>query len=94
MTKKIIDLHEQNEFQERLAKTRDYLAEVESGLHAEMVELALAGKWKDWSDEQKEGTVFTFTDEMLRNTGDKNIEALFSLMCEVVTVKEEIENNK
>lgn len=92
MTKKIINLHEKNEFKERLAKTREYLAEVESGLHAEMVELALAGKWNDWSESQEEGTVFTFTDEMLINTGDKNIEALFSLMHEVIHAQKNIEN--
>ena len=41
-----------------------------------MVDLATAGKWKEWADSQPLGLAPEFSEEMLIDTGDACIEAL------------------
>jgi type III secretion system FlhB-like substrate exporter len=44
-----------------------------------MVNLLVRDKWKEWNDTKKEGDSFIFSDEILANTGDRNIDDLFSI---------------
>jgi len=55
--------------------------------------LACLGKWKQWSDSQPIRTVFVFSKEMLRNTGDENIVLLWKLLDKIKEMKGQIRVN-
>lgn len=48
-------------------------------IQGHMINLAVRDKWMEWNATMKEGDVFNFSDEMLADTGDKNIDNLFIL---------------
>jgi hypothetical protein len=75
-----------------LANAIEELQNIESILHELIVGLALSGKWKGWSDSQPIGTTFNFTEEMLKDTGDSNVDRLFSLRDELISVKEKLKS--
>lgn len=90
MSNKVINLNQKNEYKERLSETFEFLEQAEKQLTSEIIDLAVMGKWKKWSDEQEVGTIFTFTDEMLRNSGDENIDLLCDLRAELINITEKI----
>ena len=94
MNKKVININQKREYEKRILKTQELLTKVEQNLFNEIIDLATIGKWKKWSDEQEIGTVFNFTDEMLKETGDKNIDALYELMDELIRIRKKITNIK
>lgn len=49
------------------------------------INLALEGKWKDMVDDQNTGVVFSFTDKMLHNTGDNNINLLLAMKDNLIS---------
>ncbi len=92
MNKKVINLREKNDYNNRLKETFDFLEKVENDLVTEMINLAISGKWKKWSDEQPIGTEFSFTDEILKDTGDENINILCDLREELIKITERLTN--
>ena len=90
MNKKVINLREKNDYNNRLKETFDFLEKVENDLVTEMINLAISGKWKKWSDEQPIGTEFSFTDEILKDTGDENINILCDLREELIKITERL----
>jgi hypothetical protein len=90
MNKKVINLREKNDYNNRLKETFEFLEKVENDLVSEMINLAISGKWKKWSDEQPIGTEFSFTDEILKDTGDENIDMLCELREELINITERL----
>lgn len=90
MSKKVINLNQKNDYKESLEETLEFLEKTEKNLLTEIIDLAVLGKWKKWSDEQEIGTEFSFTDEMLNNTGDKNIDLLCELRGELSIIIDKI----
>jgi len=66
------------------------LGEFYDKIYEHMVNLAVRDKWKEWQDTIKVGDVFDFSDEMLANTGDKNVDDLFILWDNVYNTIEAI----
>lgn len=91
---KFIPLRANTEYQETLKQTIDLLDNIEADLFNQIVGLATSGKWKKWSDEQLIGSVFEFTEEMLRNTGDKNVDLLIELIEIIINTREAFENTQ
>lgn len=94
MSKKVININQKREYQKRILATQELLTKIEEDLFNEIIDLATIGKWKQWSDKQEIGTVFNFTDEMLKDTGDENIDSLYELMDELIRIKEKITGKK
>lgn len=94
MSKKVININQKREYQKRILATQELLTKIEEDLFNEIIDLATIGKWKQWSDKQEIGTVFNFTDEMLKDTGDENIDSLYELMDELIRIKEKITDKK
>jgi hypothetical protein len=59
-----------------------------------MINLATKGKWKEWDEKQSEGAIFHFTEEMLRDTGDENVDALCELTDKIVEVRNKLKNGE
>jgi len=85
---KIIPLETNQAYMNALKHNIDVLEQMESNIQLEMISLATSGKWKKWSDEQPDGTEFTFTEEMLRDTGDKNVDLLYELLDKMTEIRE------
>lgn len=66
------------------------LEEVELSLVNMIVNLSTAGKWKAWSDGQPVGTIFEFTEEMLRDTEDENVQAIFKVRDKILELMNEL----
>ncbi|MDI1234532.1 MAG: hypothetical protein PSX81_09640 [bacterium] len=80
-------------YQLALLELSGTISAMEEVLKDNMINLATIGKWKEWSDAIPEGDVFTFTEEMLSNTGDKNIEALYQLIHQMMAIKSNFKIN-
>jgi ElaB/YqjD/DUF883 family membrane-anchored ribosome-binding protein len=91
---KIIDINGYPKYQQALTTAVDFLVEADNIIDSYMVALATEGKWKQWSDEQPEGSVFTFTEEMLRNTGDENVDTLCELRDKLYDVLGKLRKNQ
>lgn len=85
------DYHSRPEYQMALLETIGELEEMKVALQFLMVKLATTGKWKGWSDGILDGEVFDFKEEMLRNTGDPNIDAICAMVDQIQTLKNTIE---
>jgi hypothetical protein len=70
------------------------LEAIEDDLQGLVVNLATAGKWKEWSDKIPDGETFEFTEEMLKDTGDSNVDSIAGLLDELIRVKKKIKNGK
>ena len=57
-------------------------------IYENMFRLACEKMWKEWEENQPIGTEINITDEMLRNTGDENIDLLWELFDKIEEVKE------
>ena len=79
-------------YQEQLIRNVKKLNEIENDLKNLVINTATEGKWKKWSDSMQEGDMFKFTEEMLKDTGDENVNNISSLIDEVIKVKDEIKN--
>lgn len=91
---KIVDLSSKYksspEYQAELKNSLESLNNIEDELYGILVNLATSGKWKEWSDSIPDGGTFTFTEEMLKDTGDNNIDDLANLMDELIRIKKRI----
>lgn len=87
---KLIDIQDFSNYRAELNKAIEHLESVENQLLLNMFNLATTGKWKNWNNQQNEGDIFECTEEMLRNTGDENIDKLFEIFQKVSDVKSEL----
>jgi hypothetical protein len=77
-----------------LAETILYLDNLEDDIKTAMINLATKGKWKEWDEKQPEGAIFHFNEEMLRDTGDENVEVLCELTDKIVEVRSKLKNGE
>ncbi|GHT20229.1 hypothetical protein AGMMS4957_06500 [Bacteroidia bacterium] len=85
---KIIPFNTNNAYAKVMDKTIIALEQMEADVLDTMVNLATEGKWRQWSEEQPIGTTFTFTEEALRDTGDENVDLLCELVCKIIEIRE------
>jgi len=71
---KIIDFKGYAEYNKKLSEIMETVNYFVDDIYDSMFELACLDKWKAWSDSQPIGTEMDVNEEMLRNTGDKNID--------------------
>lgn len=84
------DYKSTEQYRSMLTNAIEKLEDIEENLNSLIVNLATAGKWKEWSDSIPVGGTFKFTEEMLKDTGDNNINDIAGLLDEVIRVKERI----
>lgn len=87
---KMINFKKKIEYQKSLLETLDYIENIKNQLIGKMIDLAMLDKWQEWNKKQEEGAIFEFTEEMLKNTGDKNIDKLCEIIDKLEMVKYEI----
>ena len=73
----------------RLSELADDLDEIGEALYTVAINLAMLGKWKKWDKTIPVGTIKTFTDEMLLETGDKLVTRVVQLARNVLEMKEQ-----
>ena len=91
---KIVSLKYNSQYKNTLSKLINQLDSLSKRIHENLFNLACLGKWKEWDAAQPIGTEFYVDDEMLRNTGDKNIDHLWEVLDKIKEVKEKIINCK
>ena len=74
---KIIKLKNE-EYMKRLNQTILLLENTLAQLESDAINLALLGKWQNWSDQQPEGAMFNFS-EAIHETGDANVDIIIEL---------------
>ena len=78
-------------YMDELYGVLETLVEFYDKIEEHMVNLLVRDKWKEWNDTRKEGDGFIiFSDKILANTGDKNIDDLFSIWGNVYNTIEAI----
>lgn len=88
---KIIQLSEfYSTYNQRLQETKTYLEEVREEIFTHMLDIATAGVWRDWMKDIKEGDVVYFSDNMVAESGDKMIEALWELCYKMEEVEDRL----
>jgi hypothetical protein len=88
---KTVQLSEyQSSYKERTQETITYLEGVRDEIFTQMINIATVGVWKEWMKDIKTGDTFKFSADMLENTGDKNIEALWELYYKMDEVEERL----
>ena len=88
----VIDFKDFVNYKKKLSEVIQQVTELSEAIEENLFDLACLGKWKEWDKQQPVGTEFYVTEEMLRNTGDKNIDLLWSVLDKIEDVKEEIKN--
>lgn len=76
---KVIDFKTKKDYNDRLDKIVEKLEDFDKIVFGSMIELSTSDKWKEWSEDQKEGTIFTFEETMFENCPDKNVTKLLDL---------------
>ena len=76
---KVIELNIKKDYNKKLDNIVEKLEEIDKVIFGSMIELSTSDKWKEWSENQKEGTVFTFDEAMFENCPDKNVTELLDL---------------
>jgi hypothetical protein len=66
-------------YMEELYRTLESLKKTYDEIQGHMINLAVRDKWKEWNADKPGGFEFSFSDEMLADTGDENINDLFVL---------------
>lgn len=85
---KIINMVDhQRDYQKQLQETQAYLESVRDELFTHMINIASQGVWKGWMKEIESGKCFYFSQDMLENTGDKYVEALWELCYKIIEVE-------
>ena len=64
-------------YQEKLSEIVEQVSDISDVIYDNLFSLACMGKWKEWDDQQPIGTELFVDEDMIRNTGDKNIDLLF-----------------
>jgi hypothetical protein len=92
---KIIDLQKHNEqkkYSETIGDTHLFLDKMQEKIRELMVNISVQGVWKETFDKYKEGDIFNFTQDMLENTGDFNIEIMWELYYKIDDVRERLKD--
>jgi hypothetical protein len=84
------DYRTTEEYREAISRTRELLNEIQSQLHNCVIDIAISGKWKEWSDNMPIGAEFTFTEDMLKDTADNNVNEICNLLDAVIYTTEKI----
>ena len=87
---KVVNFKDYMQYKEILSSIIDSVNKFSEEIYENLFDLACAGKWKEWSDKQTEGTIFNVTEDMLRNTGDKNIDLLWEVLDKIEEMKGKI----
>ena len=91
---KIISLKEYARYKKKLSQLIDLASNTADEIENELFTVACLGKWKEWDKSQPVGARIYVDEEMLRSTGDKNIDLLWEILDKIREVKEEIENKQ
>ena len=76
-TGKVVNITEYAEYNKKLSEIVEIVTEhSDEGLFP----LALLSNWKEWDSEQPIGKKLNVDEDMLRNTGDNNIDILWELL--------------
>jgi hypothetical protein len=78
------------EYKEFLLSAEEYLEDSLDRLFDFCINLAVSDKWRKWDETMEEGSEFQFTDDMLWQTGDKNINILMKAKADLETALNEI----
>ena len=78
------------EYRSALTDSIEWLNNIEFDLQTLIVNLSTTGKWKEWSDSIPIGAKFDFTEEMLKDTGDNNVNELAGLLENIIILKEKL----
>ena len=89
---KTISINEYDKYQATLSKLINKMNSISKEIHENLFDLACQGKWKEWDKNQPLGTTLYVDDDMLRNTGDKNIDLLWEVLDKIKEVKEKIQD--
>lgn len=76
---KVIEFNVKKDYNKKLDNIVEKLEEIDKVIFGSMIELSTSDKWKEWLENQKEGTVFTFDEAMFENCPDKNVTELLDL---------------
>ena len=77
-------------YQEKLSEIVEQVSDISDVIYDNLFSLACMGKWKEWDDQQPIGTELYVDEDMIRNTGDKNIDLLLEIWDKIEEVKEKI----
>ena len=86
----VIKFHNHAKYQEKLSEILEQVTEISTVIYENLFALACMGKWKEWDDQQPVGAKIFVDEDMIRNTGDKNIDLLLEIWDKIEEVKEEI----
>jgi len=87
---KIVNLNDYAKYRKLLKKVTKRIDTVYDAVYESLFDIACAGKWKEWDEQQPIGTVFDLSEEMLRDTGDTNIDLLWEILDKIDEVKEKM----
>ena len=90
----IINLNDYAEYNKKLSAIMERANNFADEIYESLFDLACEGKWKRWSDSQPIGAIFDVTEDMLRDTGDKNIDMIFEFLDKILEVSAKIHVNQ
>ena len=85
-------LNNRKEYKKEIEETLNILDEFQLHLFTSAINLAVADKWKDWSDKMPNGSTFNFEDSMVFDTGDQNVTRIMELRDSVINLMRQLEN--
>ena len=91
---KIINMKDYAAYNKKLAKILQLTRKLGDEIHNSLFELAVLDKWKEWDEKQPIGAEIFVTDDMLRDTGDKNIDLLWQILDRIIDVEAEMRVSK
>jgi hypothetical protein len=92
---KIININEyRQDYTNQIQLTIEYLESMRDELFTHMINIASCGVWKNWMKEIQCGDSFQFSEDMLHNTDDKNVETLWKLCYKIEEVEERLKRKK
>ena len=80
-------------YQKRLKKIISKLDKLEALTIEFSINLATSGKWREWDESLENGDKFRFTEEMLKDTGDPNVDTVNELVDKVISTQMKLKNN-
>jgi len=86
----VIKFQNHAKYQEKLSEILEQITEISTVMYENLFALACMGKWNEWDDQQPIGARIFIDEDMIRNTGDKNIDLLLEVWDKIEEVKEEI----
>jgi len=78
------------EYNKKLSEIMELVNDLSDKIYEGLFPLVYLGKWQEWDADQPIGSKLHVDENMLRNTGDKNIDILWELLDKVEDVIEKI----